>query len=228
MPYFFWDPTFILLIPAVILAIYAHSKVRSTYARFSEVTTAKRLSGAEVAEDLLRRRGIHDVTIEEVPGKLTDHYDPRDRTLRLSSDIFRGKSVAAVGIAAHEVGHAIQHNEGYRPMRIRGALVPVANIGSSLAFPLILFGFFFQITGLMDLGIIFFTAAVLFQLVTLPVEFNASSRAMATLESGGYLVGQEPDQARKVLNAAALTYVAATAMAVLQLLRLIILRGRQD
>jgi Zn-dependent membrane protease YugP len=228
MSYFFWDPTFILLIPAVILALWANSRVKSTYAKFDQVITRKRISGADVARDLLSRRGIHDVSIEEVAGKLSDHYDPRDRTLRLSSGIYRGASVAAVGIAAHEVGHAIQHNEGYGPIRIRGALVPVANIGSNLAFPMFLFGFFFQYAGLMDLGILFYTGAVLFQVVTLPVEFNASSRAMAILESGGYLVGSEPSQARKVLNAAALTYVAATAMAAIQLLRLIVLRGRQN
>jgi Zn-dependent membrane protease YugP len=228
MPYFFWDPTFLLLIPAVILAIWANSRVKSTYKKYDQVVTQKRITGADVARDLLSRRGIHDVSIEEVEGKLSDHYDPRRRTLRLSSDIYRGASVAAVGIAAHEVGHAIQHNEGYAPMRIRGSLVPVANIGSTLAFPLFLFGFFFQAAGLMDLGILFYTGAVLFQVITLPVEYNASGRAMAILESGGYLVGTEPAQARKVLNAAALTYVAATAMAAVQLLRLIVLRGSQD
>jgi len=228
MPFFFWDPTFILLIPAVIFALYAQGKVRSTFNRYSQIPSAKRLTGARVSEDLLRRHGINDVQVEEIGGSLTDHYDPRSLTLRLSSDIYRSDSVAAVGIAAHEVGHAIQHHEGYAPLKLRHALVPVANFGSSLAFPLFLLGFFFQATRLMDIGIIFFTAAVLFQVMTLPVEFNASRRAMVALESGGYLVGEEVSQARQVLNAAALTYVAATAMALLQLVRLLLLRGSRD
>ena len=225
---FFYDPTFILLIPAVILALWAQVKVKSTFAKYEKVLAGRGLSGAEVAQRLLGDAGLGNVQIEEVQGKLSDHYDPRTRILRLSPPISRGRSVAALGVAAHEVGHAIQHQNAYSPFQVRQAIVPAANFGSTLAFPLFFIGILFSAPKLMDIGIVFFSAAVVFQLVTLPVEFNASSRALVLLESRGYLAGEEVGQAKKVLSAAALTYVAATAMAVLELVRLLILRQSRD
>ncbi len=225
---FFYDPTFILLIPALLLALYAQFLVKSTFAKYSRVPASSGLTGAEVAEHLLRDGGLSQVEIEEVPGELTDHYDPRSKTLRLSPPISRSKSVAALGIAAHEVGHALQHKEAMGVFQIRQSIVPVANLGSSLAFPLFFIGLIMSAKSLMDIGILLFTGAVLFQLVTLPVEFNASARALALLQNRGYLAETEVRHARKVLNAAALTYVAATAMAVLQLLRLLLLRSQRD
>ena len=225
---FFYDPTFILLIPAVILAIWAQVKVKSTFAKFEKVQAGRGMTGAEVAQRLLGDAGLGNVQIEEIQGKLSDHYDPRTRVLRLSAPISRGRSVAALGVAAHEVGHAIQHEKAYAPFEIRQSIVPVASFGSTLAFPLFFIGILFSAPKLMDIGIVFFSAAVVFQVVTLPVEFNASSRALALLDSRGYLVGEEVGQAKKVLSAAALTYVAATAMAVLELVRLLILRQSRD
>lgn len=222
---FMWDPTFILLIPPIILALYAQYKVRSTYSKFSEIRSAAGMSGAETARRLLKQNGIHDVEVEEVGGMLSDHYDPRDKTVRLSSDIYHGHHLAGLAVAAHEVGHAIQHASGYMPLNLRHAFLPVCNIGSMAAFPLFFIGLMFQMPGLMDIGIAFFAAVVAFQLVTLPVEFNASSRAMAQLVDGRYLAPQEGALARKVLNAAALTYVAAAATSLMHLLRLLILRG---
>lgn len=225
---FFYDPTFILLIPALLLALYAQFLVKSTFAKYSKVPASSGLTGAEVAENLLRDGGLSQVEIEEVPGALTDHYDPRSKILRLSPPISRSKSVAALGIAAHEVGHALQHKEAMGIFQIRQSIVPVANLGSNLAFPLFFIGLIFSAKSLMDIGILLFSGAVLFQLVTLPVEFNASSRALALLQNRGYLAETEVTHARKVLNAAALTYVAATAMAVLQLVRLLLLRSQRD
>ena len=226
---FFWDPTFILIIPALILAFYAQSKVRRTYAHYSQVRNHKGLTGAQVARRLLDSAGLGDVDIQKVEGNLTDHYDPRKRVLRLSEGVHSSPSVAAIGIAAHETGHAMQHSDGYAPLKLRAAFVPVASLGSGLAFPLFLIGFIFtSFRVLMDVGIIFFAAAVLFHLVTLPVEYNASNRAIKTLSSGGYLVGDEIQGAKAVLSAAAWTYVAAATMAITQLLRLLILRGMRD
>ena len=224
----FWDPTMVLLVPCIILAVYAQFKVRSAYSRFSQVASAAGLSGVETARRLLKQNGIYDVAVEEVGGNLSDHYDPRDKVVRLSSGIYHGHHLAGLAIAAHEVGHAIQHAYGYFPLHLRHTILPVANLGSTLAFPLLLAGFFFQVPALMDIGILFFAAAVVFQIITLPVEFNASSRAMALLVDGRYLAADEGRLARKVLNAAALTYVAATAMALMQLLRLLILRGSSN
>lgn len=224
MPFFF-DSTMILLIPPMILAIYAQYKVRNTYHKFSEVASAAGISGAQTALRLLRENGIHDVSVEEVGGELSDHYDPRDKTVRLSTSNYRGHHLAGLAVAAHEVGHAIQHAQGYFPLNFRHALLPVANIGSMASFPLLLIGMFFAQPGLMDIGIAFFAGTVLFQIVTLPVEFNASSRAMAQLVDGRYLAADEGDLARKVLNAAALTYVAAAATSVMSLVRLLILRN---
>lgn len=228
MPLLFYDPTMLLLIPAIILALWAQHLVKSTYAKYSKIAAASGMTGSAVAERLLRDNGLNDVELQEVEGKLTDHYDPRTKTLRLSTSISRSRSVAAMGVAAHEVGHAIQHQKAYGAFHIRQSIFPVANLGSTLAFPLFVVGFLFSIPVLRDIGIILFSGAVLFQVVTLPVEFNASSRALSLLQSRGYLVEREVDQAKKVLNAAALTYVAATAMAVIHLLRLLILRGGRD
>lgn len=184
------------------------------------------MTGAQAAERILRSAGIYDVTIRHVSGRLTDHYDPRNKTLNLSDSVYDSSSVAAVGVAAHECGHAIQHQKDYAPLTIRAALVPVANFGSTLAWPLIIIGLFFGAGSfLVNLGIIFFSAAVLFQLVTLPVEFNASARAVRILDDTGILGQQELGYTKKVLGAAALTYVASAAAAILQLLRLILLFG---
>jgi Zn-dependent membrane protease YugP len=225
---FFWDPTFILLIPALILAFYAQYRVQSAYKQQSQVRNAHGLTGKQAASQLLRMNGISDVSIEEVQGQLSDHYDPRDKVVRLSSDNFRNSSLASVSIAAHEVGHAIQHSSGYAPLKIRHSILPVTQLGSWAAFPLFIIGFFFQTPLLMDIGILFFAGVVLFHVVTLPVEFDASSRAMKQLESHGFLSATEVEGAKKVLNAAALTYVAAAAMAALQLVRLLILRGASN
>lgn len=222
---FFWDPTFILILPALVLALWAQGKVRSTYAKFSRVPASRGRPGAEVAAEILHYNGISDVAIEETEGMLSDHYDPRTKTLRLSSENYRSNSIAAVSVAAHEAGHAIQHAQAYAPLQFRHAILPVANIGSSLAFPLFILGLFMSLPPLMDLGILLFAGAVVFQLITLPVEFNASHRALAQLESYGFLARSEIPAARKVLSAAALTYVAATAVAVLHLVRLLILRS---
>jgi Zn-dependent membrane protease YugP len=224
----YWDFTYFLLIPAVILAIYAQQKVRGTYSRFSGIMASSRLTGAEVAHQILNLSGAGEVKIEKIRGQLTDQYDPRNKVLRLSEGVYSSHSLAALGIAAHEAGHAVQHQSGYFPLHIRNAIYPAANIGSTLAFPLFFIGFIFSRQGanfLMDLGILLFIGAVVFTVLTLPVEFNASRRALVLLKEGRYLNDEEIVGARKVLSAAALTYVAATAMAVIQLLRLFILRS---
>lgn len=225
MPLFFWDPTMILLIPAIILAIWAQMKVSSTYAKYSKIPSASGISGAQAAKSILEHNGIYDVKIEAVEGKLSDHYDPRSKTVRLSSGNYRGKSLSAVAVAAHEVGHAIQDNKGYMPLRLRHTILPATNIGSWAAFPLFFIGFLFNTPMLMDIGIILFAGVVIFHFVTLPVEFNASNRALALLGSNGMLVESEVQGARKVLNAAAMTYVAATAVALIHLIRLLLIRG---
>ncbi|NLW55755.1 MAG: zinc metallopeptidase [Firmicutes bacterium] len=227
----FFDPTYMLLFPAIILAIYAQMKVSSTFQRYLRVSASSGLTGAQVARDLLNKNNLSDIPVEITPGNLTDHYDPRQRVVRLSPQVYHGRSLAALGVAAHETGHALQHAQEYVPLNIRSALFPVANFGYQLAFPLFFIGLLFGRGGtfLMDLGILLFTFAVLFQVFTLPVEFNASSRALNMLETEGYLMrGGEVAGARKVLSAAALTYLAATAMAVLQLIRLLLLRGMRD
>ncbi len=225
---FFWDYTFFLLIPPLILALYAQQKVKSTYRHFSTKLASSRISAAEMAYQILDFSGATDVRIEKAPGQLTDHYDPRKKRLRLSEGVYSSRSLAALGIAAHEAGHALQHHSGYYPLYLRNAIYPVANLGSSLAFPLFFIGFIFSQQGpsiLMDIGILLFSGAVVFSVLTLPVEFNASRRALALLRDGGYLKEGELRGAQKVLSAAALTYVAATAMAAVQLLRLFLLRG---
>ena len=226
--FFFYDPTFLLLIPAIILAVYAQYKVKSTYAKYAKIPTASGLTGAFAGRKLLNDAGLYNIPVEPIPGELSDNYNPRDKTLHLSQGVYGSNSVAAIGIAAHEVGHAIQDARSYAPLKLRNNIVPVANFGTTLAFPLFFIGFLFAWPVLMDIGIIAFSLAVAFTVITLPVEFNASRRAIKILSSGGYLTQDELSQAKKVLGAAALTYVAATAMAVMNLLRLLILRGSRD
>jgi len=224
----FYDPTFLLVIPALFLAMYAQAKVQGTYAKFSRIPASRGYSGAQLARYILDDQRMLGVEIEAIPGKLTDHYDPRSKKLRLSQGVYHGSSVAALGIVAHEVGHAIQDARSYWPLKIRNSVVPAANVGSGLAFPLFFIGLLANLPFLMDIGIIFFSLAVAFSVITLPVEFNASRRAIRILADGRYLSENEIPFAKKVLSAAALTYVAATAMAVLNLVRLVILRGARD
>ena len=207
------DPTYILIIIGVLLSLAASTKVKSTFGRYSQVRSLSGLTGAQTAERILRQAGIYDVGIARVSGDLTDHYDPSSKTLRLSDSVYGSTSVAAVSVAAHECGHAIQHQNNYVPLKIRGALVPIANFGAGISWPLIV------------IGIWMFVAVVAFHLVTLPVEFNASSRALKIMESSGILHGDENRYAKEVLGAAALTYVAGAASMILQLLRLLILTG---
>jgi uncharacterized protein len=224
--YPFFDPTYILVLIGVVICLVASARVKSTFAKYSQIRSLSGMTGAQAAERLLHASGIYDVSIERVSGNLSDHYDPRSKVLRLSDSVYGHSSLAAIGVAAHECGHAIQHQTNYVPLKIRGALVPVANFGSMISWPLILIGLFFAGSQtLINLGIILFSAAVLFQLVTLPVEFNASRRAIARLGETGILHGDELGQSKKVLDAAALTYVAAAAASILQLLRLILLFG---
>jgi Zn-dependent membrane protease YugP len=226
---FFFDPTFILLIPALVLAFWAQAKVRGTYNQYSQVRNRANLTGAQVARRILDSQGLSDVEVQAVQGQLTDHYDPRSRVVRLSEGVYNSPSLAALGVAAHETGHALQHKFEYAPLRLRSGLVPVAQFGSWLAFPLFFIGFIIpSISWMMDVGILFFVVAVAFSLVTLPVEFNATARAMKILSGGGYLAPDETDGAWRVLKAAAWTYVAAATMAVLNLLRLLILRSARD
>lgn len=229
MPFFmFYDPTYILVLIGVILSLIASARVKSTFSKYSQMRNSRGMTGAEAAEQVLHGAGIYDVRIEHVSGNLTDHYDPRSKVLRLSDTVYGQTSVAAVGVAAHECGHAIQHAKGYGPLKFRNTLVPVANFGAKIAWPLILIGLLINSESswfIMQAGIIAFSLAVLFQLVTLPVEFNASNRAVRVLADRGMMFGEEIVAAKKVLNAAALTYVAGAAASILQLLRLIILTG---
>lgn len=224
-----WDPTYILIIIGALLSMWASARVNSTFRRYSQVRSMTGMTGAEAAMRLLHSQGIYDVTVRQVRGHLTDHYDPRTKTVNLSQAVYSQTSVAALGVAAHECGHAIQDNVGYTPLRLRSAFVPVANLGSTLSWPLIILGLLIGMTPFIRLGIWMFTLALLFQVITLPVEFNASSRAVTLLDQLGILSGQEVDGTRKVLGAAALTYVAAVAVSLLQLLRLVLLfGGRRD
>ncbi|MBI1849270.1 MAG: zinc metallopeptidase [Planctomycetes bacterium] len=225
----FFDPMYLLYMsPALILSLWATIKVQGAFAKYSKVQTRRRLTGAEVAKAILQRNGIADVSVEEVSGMLSDHYDPREKVLRLSPKVYREDSISSVAVAAHEVGHAIQHQQGYAPLALRSSLVPVANIGSNLAMPLFFIGMILHFTGLIWAGIVVFGAAVLFSLVTLPVEFNASARAMVQITEGGLIDPDEAQGARKMLNAAAMTYVAAALMAILQLLYLVTAARRRD
>lgn len=228
MYYYRFDPTYILLIIAMLLSLAASAKLKSTFAVYRRMESASGMTGAEAAQRILRNAGVYDVRIEPIRGELTDHYDPRTKVVRLSEPIYNKTSLAAVGVAAHECGHAIQHATNYAPLNFRSALVPVANLGSTLSWPLFLAGLVMSFRPLLTAGILLFTAAVLFQLVTLPVEINASSRALKLLNADGILAPQEVRGAKKVLTAAALTYVAASAGSILQLLRLLILAGGRD
>ena len=226
--YYGLDWTVLLLFAGMILSLAVSARMKSTFAKYSRIPSASQMTGAQTAQRILNAAGIYDVNIVPIRGQLTDHYDPGKKQLALSEPVYASRSLAAIGVAAHECGHAIQHAREYAPLNIRSALVPVANLGSSLSWPIFLAGFLFSIRPLLTLGILLFTAAVLFQLVTLPVEFNASSRALQMLESTGIMGSTEAGGARKVLSAAAMTYVAALAASILQLLRLLILAGGRD
>ena len=233
---FYYDPTYILVLIGAVLCIWASSRVNSTYSKYARVRARSGMTGAQAAQRILQMSGIHDVQIQHVAGNLTDHYDPSRKVLRLSDAVYGSCSVAAIGVAAHECGHALQHKEGYFPLKFRSALVPAANIGSRLGLPLVILGLIlgigFDLPGggyfsLAQIGIWVFSLAVLFQVVTLPVEFNASGRALKLLESHGIMGSDEAGDCRRVLGAAALTYVAAAASSILQLLRLVILSGNR-
>lgn len=225
MFWLFYPETLIVLLPALILAIYAQYKVRSTYAKYLHVPVQRRITAERAAEAILREAAVSGVKIERTDRTLGDHYDPRTKALRLSAP--GSSSVAAVGVAAHEAGHAIQHAHGYAPLALRSTIVPVASFGSQLAFPLFFVGLFLQSGVLINVGILLFAAAVFFTLVTLPVEFNASRRAVAALSAGGIVTREELGGVKQVLNAAALTYVAAAAMAALQLLSMLMVANRR-
>jgi len=215
----FFSPYWLLFaLPGIVLAFWAQSRVKGAYNKYSKVRTSRGVSGADVARTLLDSQGLHDVEIEESKGLLSDHYDPRTKVLRLSKDVYHNPSVAAAGIAAHEMGHALQHSSGYFPLQIRSAIVPVAQVGSTLAPWLVIIGFFLRFTTLAWVGVVLFGLAVIFTLITLPVEFDASKRAKKLLVSNGVLIGNEIDGANKVLDAAALTYVAAAVAAIGQLI----------
>lgn len=227
---FFWDPTMVLLIPAILLSLYAQFKISTSYKHYSQIRSQSGLTGAQAARAILNSNGLYDVRVEPIRGHLSDHYDPRTRVINLSEDVYQGTSLSSVAVAAHETGHALQHASGYFPMQLRSSFVPVANFGSGAGTMLIMVGLFVPQFGLiLQLGILAFTFAVLFQIITLPVEYNASHRALTLLQEGRMLGGEEVRGARAVLNAAALTYVAAALAAVLQLVRFILIaRGRDD
>ena len=233
MPYYYYgfDLTYVVLVlPCFILSLWASANVNSTFKRYSKQYSLRQLTGAEAAQRVLRANGVHGVRIERVSGNLTDHYDPKTNVIRLSDGVYNNTSTAAIGVACHEAGHAVQYAEGYVPIKLRAAIIPVTNFGSRLAMPLILIGLLFSTLGsfsdtLIYLGIACFGLSLVFQLVTLPVEFNASRRALHAIEDGGLLTEEEQIGARKTLTAAALTYVAATAVSLAQLLRLITLFG---
>ncbi|HIV86839.1 MAG TPA: zinc metallopeptidase [Candidatus Pygmaiobacter gallistercoris] len=218
----------ILVLPALAFALWAQAKVNSAFNHYSAVYTGSGLTGADAARMILDRSGLQDVRIEQIEGRLSDHFDPRTGVIRLSRDVFYGQTVAAVGVAAHECGHAIQYAEGYFPIRVRSAIVPATQIGSYLAFPLFLLGLLFSYPALMNAGILLFALVAFFQLVTLPVEYNASHRAVEILSSSGMVSDAEEVGVRQVLSAAALTYVAALATALANLLRLILIAGRRN
>ena len=224
----FFDPTMIILVPAIIISFWAQTKVNSTYNKYSQVRTIKGYTGQQVARMMLDDSGLSDVRIEVINSKLGDHYDPSSRILRLSPDVYAGGTISSAGIAAHEVGHALQHKERYKPLTIRNSIVPIVNISSSASWILFFIGLLLGFKGLTTLGIVLFSAVIVFQLITLPVEFDASTRALNILKSRGILYGDETKSAQKVLDAAVMTYVAATLMAVSQLIRLIALSNRDD
>ena len=229
MPFYsFFDPTMIILIPAIIITFWALNKINSTYNKYSQVRTMNGYTGREIARMMLDEAGLYDVRIEVINSRLGDHYDPSSRILRLSPEVYSGGSISSAGIAAHEVGHAIQHKERYAPLTIRNSIVPVVNFGSGISWILFFIGIVLGFKGLTWLGIILFSTVVIFQLITLPVEFDASTRALNILKSRGILYGDETRNAQKVLDAAAMTYVAATLMAVSNLIRLIAISNSDD
>ena len=234
MGYYYWDPTYILVVIGAVICMIASARVKGTFNKYSQLRSMSGMNGAQVAQRVLQAAGIYDVQVRHVSGSLTDHYDPRTKSVNLSDPVYNATSVAALGVAAHECGHAIQHAKSYVPLSIRSALVPIANFGSMLAWPVILIGLFFNTRSsglIIDIGILLFSAAVLFQLVTLPVEFDASRRALVMLRTQGILADDELKYTRRVLKSAALTYVASAAAAILQLLRIILItngRRRDD
>ena len=234
MGYYYWDPTYILVVIGAVICMIASARVKGTFNKYSQLRSMSGMNGAQAAQRVLQAAGIYDVQVRHVSGSLTDHYDPRTKTVNLSDPVYNATSVAALGVAAHECGHAIQHAKSYAPLSIRSALVPIANFGSMLAWPVILIGLFFNTRSsgfIIDIGILLFSAAVLFQLVTLPVEFDASRRALVMLRTQGILADDELKYTRRVLKSAALTYVASAAAAILQLLRIILItngRRRDD
>lgn len=234
MGYYYWDPTYILVVIGAVICMIASARVKGTFNKYSQLRSMSGMNGAQVAQRVLQAAGIYDVQVRHVSGSLTDHYDSRTKTVNLSDPVYNATSVAALGVAAHECGHAIQHAKSYAPLSIRSALVPIANFGSMLAWPVILIGLLFNTRSsglIIDIGILLFSAAVLFQLVTLPVEFDASRRALVMLRTQGILADDELRYTRRVLKSAALTYVASAAAAILQLLRIILItngRRRDD
>lgn len=234
MGYYYWDPTYILVVIGAVICMIASARVKGTFNKYSQLRSMSGMNGAQVAQRVLQAAGIYDVQVRHVSGSLTDHYDPRTKTVNLSDPVYNATSVAALGVAAHECGDAIQHAKSYAPLSIRSALVPIANFGSMLAWPVILIGLLFNTRSsglIIDIGILLFSAAVLFQLVTLPVEFDASRRALVMLRTQGILADDELRYTRRVLKSAALTYVASAAAAILQLLRIILItngRRRDD
>jgi Zn-dependent membrane protease YugP len=219
---------YLLVIPAIIFTLIAQTRVKGTFNKYLKVPNTRGYTGAQVARDILDRNGLRDVRIETVGGYLSDHYDPRSHVLRLSPQVYNGNSIASISVAAHEAGHAIQHGVGYVPLNLRNTLAPIASFGAQAVWFLVFAGFALQMLALIDVGIVLYAAAVIFQIITLPVEFNASSRALEQLEINGFITANEVSPARSVLNAAALTYVAAMAVSVAQLIRLVLLRGRRD
>lgn len=228
MEYFYMDQYYIILVvPALIISLLAQMLVKSTFNKYDRVISSKNMTGAEVARYLLNANGIIDVQVMRVSGSLTDHYDPRKKVLRLSDATYSSTSVAAIGVAAHETGHALQHNENYGPLVLRSSLVPVANIGSSAGPYIAVLGLFLGMTVIINIGLLLFAASILFYLITLPVEFNASRRAIASLDSTGLLYGDELRSAKKVLSAAAMTYVASALVAVASFIRLLLIAGNR-
>lgn len=227
-PYIFFDQTMVVLIPAILLTLYAQGKVKNNFSKYLQVQTRKNYTGAQVARILLNEQNLSEIPIEITPGHMSDHYDPVNKILRLSKEVYAGSSIASVSVAAHEVGHAIQHDKGYVPLEIRNKIFPIASFGSSAAWFFIFVGFLIPaLGGMIDIGILLFSIAVFFQVITLPVEFNASNRAMSLLAENDFITVNERVGAKKVLNAAALTYVAAMAAGIAQLIRLILIRDRR-
>jgi len=224
----YFDPTYILLIIGLLLSLFASFGVKATFSKYSDVKSASGHTGASAARKVLDMHGLHHIRIERIAGDLTDHYDPKAGVIRLSDSVHDSNSVAAIGVAAHEAGHAVQHATNYMPIAVRNSIVPIVNIGNALSMPLFIIGLIMGMTGLAFAGVILFSLVLLFQLVTLPVEFNASRRAIKILDSGNFLYDNEVDGAKKVLGAAALTYVAAAAATALQLLRLLLILRRSD